>query len=89
MYLTIATQPDITFVVSCLFSFLNHYIPKHWLAAVRILHYLKGSCSLALTLGCDHTPSLVSYSNSNYANCPDTSHSISGYCHLLEAGIIS
>ena len=33
--------------------------------------------------------SLAGYSDSDYANCPDTSHSIIGYCFTLSSGVIS
>jgi hypothetical protein len=89
MYLAVATRPDIAFAVGRLSSFLDCYTPEHWSAAVRVLRYLKGSRSLSLTLGCDRTPSLVGYSDSDYANCLDTSRSISGHCHSLGAGMVS
>jgi hypothetical protein len=89
MYLAVATRPDIAFAVGRLSSFLNCYTPDHWSAAVRVLRYLKGTPSLSLTLGCTRRPSLIGYSDSDYANCPDTSRSISGHCHSLGAGMIS
>jgi hypothetical protein len=78
MYLAVATRPNIAFAVGCLSSFLNCYMPEHWSATVRVLRYLKGTPSLSLVLGCTRHPGLISYSDSDYANCPDTSRSISG-----------
>jgi hypothetical protein len=89
MYLTVVTRPDITFAVGRLSSFLDCYTPDHWSAAIRVLRYLKGTRTLSLVLGCDRSPSLVGYSDSDYANCVDTSRSISGHCHSLGAGVIS
>ena len=89
MYLAIVTQPDIAFAVGYLLSFLNCYTPDHWSATMWVLCYLKGTCSLSLVLGCDCSPSLVGYSDSNYTNCPDTSQSISGHCHSLGTRVIS
>jgi len=89
MYLAVTTQPDIAFAVSRLSSFLDYYTLEHWSAAMWVLHYLKGTRSLSLVLGCDYSPSLVGYSDSDYANCPDTSWSISSHCHSLGAGVIS
>ena len=31
----------------------------------------------------------MAFTNSNYANCPDTSHSVGGYCFSLGSGMIS
>ena len=56
---------------------------------MRVLRYLKGMKTLALVLGCDRAPSLIGYSDSDYANCVDTSRSISGYCYSLGSGVIS
>jgi hypothetical protein len=88
-YAAVATRPDIAFAVSRLSSFHDCYMPDHWAAAVRVLRYLKGTKDLALVLGNDRTPSLIGYSDSDYANCVNTSRSISGYCYSLGSGIIS
>jgi len=89
MYIAVATRPDIAFAVGWLSSFLDCYTPDHWSATLRVLRYLKGTWTLCLTLGSDRSPSLIGYSDSDYANCPDTSRSISGHCHTLGAGMIS
>lgn len=51
--------------------------------------YLKGTRMLCLVLGRSNTLQLLRYSDSDYANCPDTSHSIGGYCFTLGSGMIS
>ena len=88
-YLAIAMCPNIAFVVSHLASFLDCYHTEHWTVAICVLHYVKGTWDLALVLGSNHVASLTGYSDSDYANCPDTSHSISGYCFTLGSGVIS
>jgi hypothetical protein len=35
------------------------------------------------------SPSLLGYSDTDYANCKDTSRSVSGYCYSLGSGVIS
>ena len=57
--------------------------------AICILHYLKGTHSLVLKLGGQNSLHLVGYLDSDYANCPDTSRSIGGYCFLLGLGMVS
>ena len=89
MYIAIGTRPDIAYAVGRLASFLDCYRPEHWEAAIRVLRYLKGSRSLSLTLGGSNSIHLTGYSDSDYANCPDTSRSISGYCFSLGSGMIS
>jgi hypothetical protein len=88
-YVTVATRPDIAFAVGRLSSFLDCYMPDHWSAAVWVIRYLKGTRTLGLTLSGTNRPRLIGYSDSDYANCPDTSRSISGYCFSLGSGAIS
>ena len=89
MYLSVATHPDISYAVSRLSSFLDCYCLDHWEATVCILHYLKGTRQYALTPGGRNPLSLIGYSDSDYANCVDTSCSIGSYCFTLGSGVIS
>ncbi len=89
MYLAIATRPDIAYATGCLTSFMDCYQPKHWAAAIHILRYLKGMRLYSLTLGGWNSLSLLGYSDSDYANCIDTSHSVGGYCFTLGSGMVS
>jgi hypothetical protein len=88
-YLAVATRPDIAFAVGRLSSFLDCYTPEHWSAAIRVVRYLKGTRTMGLTLGGTNPLHLVGYSDSDYANCPETSRSISGYCFNIGSGTIS
>ena len=88
-YIAVATCPDIAYAVGQLASFLDCYLQDHWTTAVRVLHYLKGTKTLSLVLGGTCAPSLLGYSDTDFANCKDTSQSISGYCYSLGSGIIS
>jgi hypothetical protein len=86
MYIAVATCPDISYAVGRLSSFLDCYRLEHWEAAIRIVRYLKGTCTHALTLGGKNSLALMGYSDSDYANCVDTSRSIGGYCFTLGSG---
>jgi hypothetical protein len=89
MYIAIGTRPDIAYAVGRLASYLDCYRPEHWEAAIRVLKYLKGTRLLSLVLGGTHPLQLIGYSDSDYANCVDTSRSIGGYCFSLGAGAIA
>ena len=89
MYLAVATRPDISYAVGRLASFLDCYRIEHWEAAIRVLRYLKSTRTYALTIGGQKPMSLSGYSDSDYANCIDTSRSIGGYCFTLGTGMIS
>jgi hypothetical protein len=53
LYTAVITQPDVAFAVSRLSRFITNPRPKHHEAADRVLHYLKGTRSLALQYGQD------------------------------------
>jgi len=89
MYFAVASRPDISYAVGRLSSFLDCYRPEHWEAAIRVLRYLKGTRSHALILGGRNALTLSGFSDSDYANCIDTSRSIGGYCFTLGSGMIS
>jgi len=89
MYLAIVTRPDIAYAVGRLASFLDCYRPKHWTATICVLRYLKGTCSYSLTLGGQNSLAISGYSDSDYANCIDTSRSVGGYCFTLGSGMVS
>jgi len=88
-YLAVATRPDISYAVGRLASYLDCYQEEHWNAALRVLRYVKGTRLLVLTLGGSSSPSLLGYADSDYANCPETSRSVSGYCYSLGSGMFS
>jgi hypothetical protein len=89
MYLAIGTHPDISFAVAHLCQFLNCYRCPHWNAAICIVHYFKGTQLLALTLGGDPDLELVGFSDSSYADCPDTACSTMGYCFSVDGAVFS
>ena len=89
MYLAVCTRPDIAFAVGHLATVFNCYHPEHWDAAVHVVRYLKGTRSFYLELGGSNPIQPIAFTDSDYANCPDTSRSIGGYCFSLGSGMIS
>src|SRR5277367_2439731 len=89
MYVAIGTRPDISFAVQQLTQFLDCFGMAHWNAAKRVVRYLKGTRDVRLSLGGSSVAALRGFSDSDYANCPDTRRSISGYCFSLGSGLIS
>ena len=55
----------------------------------RILCYIRGTMSLGLTLTASASTDLVAYSDADWAGCPDTRRSTSGYCVYLGPSLIS
>jgi hypothetical protein len=83
------SRDSTTYAVGRLSSVLDCYRPEHWSAAIRVLRYLKGTRTLHLVLGSQTSVTLSGFSDSDYANCLDTSRSIAGYCFNLGSGAIS
>jgi len=68
---------------------MDCYTLDHQSATLHVLCYLKGTWTIGLTLGGSNPLHLVGYLDSDYANCPKTSCSISSYCFNLGSGAIS
>ncbi|KAK6142001.1 hypothetical protein DH2020_016217 [Rehmannia glutinosa] len=88
LYLNL-TRPDITFCVQQLSQFVNHPLTSHWEDATHLLRYLKGCPSLGLFYSAGGGTSLRAYSDADWAGCPDTRRSITGYCIFLGDCLIS
>ncbi|GJT59660.1 ribonuclease H-like domain-containing protein [Tanacetum coccineum] len=66
--------------------------PNYWLEAfnmARILRYIRGTIDHGLQLFSASTTSLVAYSDADWAGCPTTRRSTSGYCVFLGNNLLS
>ncbi|XP_071680045.1 uncharacterized mitochondrial protein AtMg00810-like [Lolium perenne] len=63
----------------------------HWAAVKRILRYVCGTMGYGLSLHASPSTStdLVAYSDADWAGCPDTRRSTSGYCVYLGSLLVS
>nr|GFC39005.1 ribonuclease H-like domain-containing protein [Tanacetum cinerariifolium] len=55
----------------------------HFAALKRILRYVRGTVDFGLQLYASATTSLVGYTDADWAGCPSTRRSTSGYCVFL------
>ncbi|GJX44712.1 ribonuclease H-like domain-containing protein [Tanacetum coccineum] len=60
----------------------------HFAALKRIMRYVQGTLELGLQLYASATTSLVGYTDADWAGCPSTRRSTSGYCVFLETAWI-
>ncbi|KAL0292791.1 UNVERIFIED_CONTAM: Retrovirus-related Pol polyprotein from transposon RE2, partial [Sesamum calycinum] len=80
---------DVSFVVQQLSQFLQHPREPHYDAAMHLLRYLKGTSTLGRFFTASTSLHLRAYSDSDWASCPDTRWSITGYCIFLGGALVS
>ncbi|KAK9069547.1 hypothetical protein SSX86_011451 [Deinandra increscens subsp. villosa] len=87
-YLTI-TRLDITYAVQQVCLFMHDPREPHFQFLKRILRYIRGTISFGLHLAPSRSTHLTAYSDSDWAGCPDSRRSTSGYCVYLGDNLIS
>ncbi|KAF8692258.1 hypothetical protein HU200_039863 [Digitaria exilis] len=78
LYLTF-TRPDITYAVQ----------QPHLNAMKRLLRYLRGTADYGLALHRSPVSELIVYTDADWAGCPDTRRSTSGYAVFLGGNLVS
>jgi hypothetical protein len=87
-YLTI-TRPDLSYAVQQACLYMHDPRVPHFNHVKRILRYLKGTLDHSLHINHSSPTSLTAYSDADWAGCPDTRRSTSGYCVFLGNNLIS
>jgi hypothetical protein len=87
-YLTFS-RPDIAYAVQQVCLHMHTPWEPHLTALKRILRYLRGSLDYGLLLRPSPTSELVVYTDADWAGCPDTRRSTSGYVVFLGANLVS
>nr|GEX99909.1 ribonuclease H-like domain-containing protein [Tanacetum cinerariifolium] len=87
-YLTF-TRPDISYVVQQICLYMHDPREPHLAALKRILRYIRGTLDFGFHLYSSTTISLVGYTDVDWAGCPLTRRSTSGYCVFLGDNLLS
>jgi len=87
-YLTF-TRPDIAYAVQQICLHMHDPREAHLVAAKRILRYLQGTLHFGLIIPRSAPTQLVVYTDADWAGCPDTRRSTSGYAVFLGGSLVS
>lgn len=85
------TRPDMTYAVNQLTRHVNDPRRAHWLAAMRVLKYLRGTINLALHYQREEEPAagIIGYSDADWGGDTETRRSTTGFVFLLCGGAVS
>ena len=93
IYLSCWSRPDISFAVSELSRFVSGPGEVHMVAAKHLLRYIKGTRDLRLSYSrrcpTDKLNLLWGFVDSDWAGCPDSRKSTSGYALMLNGAAIA
>ncbi|CAM8941115.1 unnamed protein product [Rhodiola kirilowii] len=87
IYLT-NTRPDLAYSVHILSQFMNKPTQDHLTTAHKVLGYLKGAPALGIFYPSHQQLRLEAYCDADWAACPLTRKSISGYAVLLGGALV-
>jgi hypothetical protein len=87
-YLTL-TRPELSYAVQQACLYMHDPRVPHHNHVKRILRYLKGTLDHGLHINSSSPTTLTAYSDADWAGCPDTRRSTSGYCVFLGNNLVS
>jgi hypothetical protein len=87
-YLTF-TRPDLTYAIQQICLHMHDPRESHLAALKRLLRYVRDTVDFGLVLHQSSSAELVVYTDADWAGCPDTRRSTSGYAVFLGGNLIS
>jgi hypothetical protein len=88
LYAAMVTRPDIAYAVQALGRHLNSSGPEHWVAAKRVLRYLKGTHDIGIKYGRGDLE-LYGYCDADWAGDKDTRRSTTAYVFMMAGACVS
>ncbi|XP_071708848.1 uncharacterized mitochondrial protein AtMg00810-like [Rutidosis leptorrhynchoides] len=87
-YLTF-TCPDISYAVQQICLHMHAPYTSHVHALKHVIRYIQGTVSMGLHITPSSSRDLVAFTDADWAGCPDTRRSTSGYCVYLGDNLLS
>ncbi|GKD25923.1 ribonuclease H-like domain-containing protein, partial [Tanacetum coccineum] len=87
-YLTF-TRLDISYAVQQVCLYMHDPRKPYFTTLKRILRYVRGTVAFGLQLHASSTAQLTAYTDADWAGCPVTHRSTSGYCMFLSNNLLS
>jgi hypothetical protein len=87
-YLTL-TRPDLSYAVNTVCQYMHAPTNEHFQMVKRILRYVKGTRSLGVRILRHSSLDLFAFSDADWAGCPITQRSTTGFCTFLGSNCIS
>jgi hypothetical protein len=88
VYLTV-TRAELSYCVHMLAQFMHKPLEEHWNAAIRVVRYLKGNPGQGILLKAACDLQLYAWCDSDWAGCPLTRRSLTGWIVFLGNSPIS
>ncbi|XP_026410095.1 uncharacterized protein LOC113305228 [Papaver somniferum] len=88
IYLTI-TRPDILYAVGVVSQFMEKPCVSHWIAAKRVLRYVKGTLEYGLMYTGSKECSLHGFVDADWAGDMNDRRSTTGYCFYMGSAAVS
>ena len=89
LYMT-QTRPDCQYAISTLAQFSGNPGKAHFEAIKRVLRYLRGTAHFCLTFGGPESDiDLIGWTDSDWAQDPDTRQSVGGFIFNVAGGLVS
>jgi hypothetical protein len=89
MYIMVCTRPDICNAVGEVSKFCEDHGSDHWIAALKILKYLKTTKTLSLVFNGMKNEEMVAYADASWASDQDNGRSVTGYVVLVNGTSVS
>ena len=95
IYIAVMARPDISFAINKCAQYMSDPSETHWRALIHILIYLRTFPDLVIRYSSNPTNitnsinMLCAYVDTDHAGCYDTGRSTTGYCVLMNGGLIA